>query len=42
MKKNVFNILLEISSEEASGDQWGNNYSDESRIGEGFAKQLNH
>lgn len=35
---NKSNILLEISSEEAPGDQWGNNYSNESRIGEGFAK----
>ena len=31
-------VLLEINSEEAPGDQWGNNYSNESRIGEGFAK----
>ncbi|TDW50130.1 hypothetical protein EV144_102565 [Flavobacterium sp. 270] len=31
-------VLLEITSEEAPGDQWGNNYSNESRIGEGFAK----
>jgi hypothetical protein len=35
---NKSNILLEISSENAPGDQWGNNYSNESRIGEGFAK----
>jgi hypothetical protein len=35
---NKSNVLLEISSEEAPGDQWGNNYSNESRIGEGFAK----
>jgi hypothetical protein len=35
---NKSNVLLEISSEEATGDQWGNNYSNESRIGEGFAK----
>ncbi|MFV8345674.1 hypothetical protein [Flavobacterium sp. ZB4P13] len=32
------NILLEISSEEAPGDQYGSNFSNESRIGEGFAK----
>ncbi|MCV9929595.1 hypothetical protein OIU83_18180 [Flavobacterium sp. LS1R49] len=36
--KNKSNVLLEISSEEAPGDQWGNNYSNESRIGEGYAK----
>ncbi len=27
-----------MSSEEAPGDQWGANFSNESRIGEGFAK----
>ncbi|PWA09078.1 hypothetical protein [Flavobacterium laiguense] len=32
------NVLLEISSDSAPGDQWGNNFSNESRIGEGFAK----
>ena len=35
---NKSNVLLEISSDNAPGDQWGNNYSNESRIGEGFAK----
>ncbi|WP_281637838.1 hypothetical protein [Flavobacterium marginilacus] len=35
---NKSNVLLEVSSEDAPGDQWGNNYSNESRIGEGFAK----
>ena len=35
---NRSNVLLEISSEEAPGDQFGNNFSNESRIGEGFAK----
>lgn len=35
---NKSNVLLEIISEEAPGDQWGNNYSNESRIGEGYAK----
>jgi hypothetical protein len=35
---NKSNVLLEITSEEAPGDQWGNNYSNESRIGEGYAK----
>lgn len=31
-------VLLEITSEEAPGDQWGSNFSNESRIGEGYAK----
>lgn len=35
---NKENVVLEISSEEAPGDQWGSNFSDETRIGEGFAK----
>jgi hypothetical protein len=35
---NRSNVLLEIESEEAPGDQWGNQFSNESRIGEGFAK----
>jgi len=35
---NKSNILLEISSINAPGDQYGSNYSNESRIGEGYAK----
>jgi hypothetical protein len=35
---NKSNVLLEITSKEAPGDQWGNNFSNESRIGEGYAK----
>lgn len=35
---NRSNILLEISSMEAPGDQWGSNFNNETRIGEGFAK----
>lgn len=35
---NRSKVVLEISSENAPGDQWGNNFSNESRIGEGFAK----
>jgi len=31
-------VLAEITSEEAPGDQYGSNFSNESRIGEGFAK----
>lgn len=35
---NKSNVLLEITTDKAPGDQWGSNYSNESRIGEGFAK----
>lgn len=35
---NKSNVLLEITSEEAPGDQWGSNFSNETRIGEGYAK----
>jgi len=35
---NKSNVLLEITSEEAPGDQWGSNFNNETRIGEGFAK----
>lgn len=35
---NKGNVLLEISSKEAPGDQWGSQFSNETRIGEGFAK----
>lgn len=31
-------VLAKIDSKEAPGDQWGSNFSNESRIGEGFAK----
>ena len=33
--------LFQLRSIEAPGDQFGNNFSNESRIGEGFAKRLN-
>ncbi|RAR71508.1 hypothetical protein [Flavobacterium aciduliphilum] len=36
--KNKNNVLVEVNSENAPGDQWGSNFSNESRIGEGFAK----
>ena len=36
--ENRSNVLVVMSSENAPGDQWGNNYSNENRIGEGFAK----
>ncbi len=35
---NKDKVLLEVSSKNAPGDQWGNNYSNESRVGEGYAK----
>ncbi|MCD8539041.1 MAG: hypothetical protein LRY55_04205 [Leadbetterella sp.] len=35
---NPSNVLLKIKSENAPGDQWGSNFSNESRIGEGFEK----
>lgn len=35
---NKSNVLLEIETDKAPGDQWGSNFSNESRIGEGFAK----
>lgn len=35
---NKSKVLAEVTSENAPGDQWGNNFSNESRIGEGFAK----
>lgn len=35
---NKSKVLLEIQSENAPGDQWGNQFSNETRIGEGFAK----
>jgi len=35
---NKSNVVLEIKSEEAPGDQYGSQFSNETRIGEGFAK----
>ena len=35
---NKSNVVAEITSEHAPGDQWGSNFSNETRIGEGFAK----
>lgn len=31
-------VLCDIDSEEAPGDQWGSNFNNETRVGEGFAK----
>jgi len=36
--QNRDNELFQLRSIEAPGDQLGNNFSNESRIGEGFAK----
>lgn len=36
--RNPTNVLAEITSKDAPGDQWGNNFSNETRIGEGYAK----
>lgn len=35
---NKSKVLYSVRAENAPGDQWGNNFSNESRIGEGFAK----
>lgn len=35
---NPSKVLYSVESLEAPGDQWGSNFSNESRIGEGFAK----
>lgn len=35
---NRSNVLYQANFIDAPGDQWGNNYSNESRVGEGFAK----
>ncbi|MDA3614792.1 hypothetical protein [Polluticaenibacter yanchengensis] len=35
---NKNKVLYSVRAENAPGDQWGNNFSNESRIGEGFAK----
>lgn len=35
---NKSKVIAEIQSENAPGDQWGSQFSNETRIGEGFAK----
>lgn len=35
---NRDHILLEVSSENAPGNQWGSSFSNEDRLGEGYAK----
>ena len=35
---NRENVLTEVTSENAPGDQWGSSFSNEDRLGEGYAK----
>lgn len=35
---NRDNVLTEVTSQNAPGDQWGSSFSNEDRLGEGFAK----
>jgi len=35
---NKGNVLVEVTSENAPGDQWGSSFSNEDRLGEGYAK----
>ncbi len=35
---NRDNVVLEVSSKNAPGDQWGSSFDNEDRIGEGYAK----
>ncbi|MGF1558388.1 MAG: hypothetical protein ACFCUL_04795 [Flavobacteriaceae bacterium] len=35
---NRGNVLAEVTSADAPGDQWGNSFSNEDRLGEGYAK----
>lgn len=35
---NRENVLAKVTSENAPGDQWGSSFSDEDRLGEGYAK----
>lgn len=35
---NKDNVLTEVTSENAPGDQWGSSFSNEDRLGEGYAK----
>jgi len=36
--ENKGNVLVEVTSENALGNQWGSNFSNEDRLGEGYAK----
>jgi len=35
---NKDNVLVEVTSQNAPGDQWGSSFSNEDRLGEGYAK----
>lgn len=35
---NNANVLVEVTSENAPGNQWGSSFVNEDRIGEGYAK----
>lgn len=35
---NRGNVLAEVASADAPGDQWGSSFSNEDRLGEGYAK----
>ena len=36
--ENRKNVVVEVTSENAPGDQWGSSFSNEDRLGEGYAK----
>lgn len=38
VESNTKKVLCEIESIDAPGDQWGSNFNNETRVGEGFAK----
>lgn len=38
VESNTKKVLCEIESVDAPGDQWGSNFNNETRVGEGFAK----
>ncbi|WP_344833881.1 hypothetical protein [Chryseobacterium ginsenosidimutans] len=38
VESNTKKVLFEIESVDAPGDQWGSNFNNETRVGEGFAK----
>ena len=35
---NRYNVVLEMTTDKAPGDKWGSHFTNESRIGNGFAK----
>jgi hypothetical protein len=36
--ENKANVVTEVTSKNAPGDQWGSSFSNEDRLGEGYAK----